>query len=207
MNDRKPAHSEKLSHILRNLPDSERRELARTWEIAGDVEFETVDRSAIGPAYARVEAGMGVSVRLLRRFAAIAALLAVGVATGFLLARLDASAGLVDGQAQFMILVRHQEESAPSADDRDEIVAEFAAWSKRLAEQGHLIDGRELGETGSEIRLVDGSPRVSELNLTPASSSGYFLIRAGDIEEATRLAKTCPYLERGGTLEVRRIIQ
>lgn len=206
MKNMKHSRPNKLSEILKDIPKPQREELARTWEAARIANRLEAGEAGKDAAYRRVEARIAAPERRIRRVAAAVALIVVGAAAGFALALLSASSGTVDDRPQFMILVRHRDDSGRSPTEYSEIVEELGAWSQRLAEEGYLEDANELAQTGNEIRLVNGDAQVSNLELTPASPSGYFLIRARSYEEATRLAGTCPFLQRGGTLEVRRIV-
>jgi hypothetical protein len=106
-----------------------------------------------------------------------------------------------------MVLVRHRVDVSYTEQEQATIVEEFAGWARQLAEQGHLVQANELAMSGTEFRLVNGENESSDLNLTPASSTGYFLLRADDYEAASALVRTCPFLRRGGTLELRRVIE
>lgn len=44
-------------------------------------------------------------------------------------------------------------------------------------------------------------------NTSKTSMSGYTIIKANSIEEALTLAKTCPFLDIGGSLEVSELVE
>jgi len=79
------------------------------------------------------------------------------------------------------------------------IVARYGRWA---ADLGARCTGEELAPAGLELRpgagaavpIPDG-PRVG----------GFFLLAVRDREEALALARTCPHLEQGGWIELRRI--
>jgi hypothetical protein len=84
------------------------------------------------------------------------------------------------------------------------LVVEYRDWAMTLG--GDRLD---LGEklSGDE-RLLH--PGMAGLNApAPASPSGalagFFIIRAGDWDEAVAIARTCPHLRHGGVVAVRRI--
>jgi hypothetical protein len=80
------------------------------------------------------------------------------------------------------------------------LVARYARWAEGLG--ARCTGGEELEPEGLELRPgsdaalpgPDG-PRVG----------GYFLLSVRDREEALALARTCPHLEQGGWIELRRI--
>jgi hypothetical protein len=82
----------------------------------------------------------------------------------------------------------------------------WAAWFKDLSEKGHLKDpGHPLaaaGKTvsGREKRVTDG-PFAESKDVV----GGYIVVEAADLNHAAELARGCPILEAGGTVEVRQI--
>ena len=65
-------------------------------------------------------------------------------------------------------------------------VDEYRTWARGLRAQDVIIDGVKLKSA-------------------PSPLSGYFMIRARDLEEAKRIAASCPHVRHGGTIEVREI--
>jgi hypothetical protein len=51
------------------------------------------------------------------------------------------------------------------------------------------------------------NPDGTVTNGSKTSMSGYTIINANSLEEAVSVAKTCPFLEIGGSLEVSELIQ
>lgn len=91
-----------------------------------------------------------------------------------------------------------------SAEDMQADIAEHMAWVEGLMQQGHFKDGNPLEATGVSIKgdaITDG-PFVEAKECI----SGYYFLLAGSLEEATGIAKGCPDLKRGATLELREIM-
>ena len=69
-----------------------------------------------------------------------------------------------------------------------------------------LYDGGEaLMPTGKTVRpdnVVTDGPYAESKELV----GGYFLVKAASLEEASELAKSCPDLPLGGTVEVRDVV-
>jgi hypothetical protein len=73
---------------------------------------------------------------------------------------------------------------------------EYRSWAIELRRRGHLVRAERLG---SETRTL-GSRQTGATD-----TSGFFLIRAATIAEATALARECPHLRHGGTVTVRSV--
>lgn len=80
------------------------------------------------------------------------------------------------------------------------IVARYARWAAELG--ARCTGGEELEPAGLELR-----PGADAATPSPAGArvGGYFLLAVRDREEALTLARTCPHLELGGWIELRRI--
>jgi hypothetical protein len=86
-------------------------------------------------------------------------------------------------------------------------VEEYRAWAARLSGQGRFLTGEKLKNGGALIQAAPGKPGASQeaLGADAEFIGGYFLVRAESLEEAVRIARTCPHLARGGSIEVRQI--
>lgn len=85
-------------------------------------------------------------------------------------------------------------------------VAEYGRWAAALRAEGLTVQGEKLA---TEARLVSG-PRPAADSTVPATPAlgelgGFFVLEAASLEQAERLAATCPHVAYGGTIEVRRI--
>jgi len=93
-----------------------------------------------------------------------------------------------------------------SPQQRQELMQRWNAWYDGLAAKGKVQHGQPLEPTG---RVVSG-PRGERVVDGPFAESkeavgGYFLLIVNDIDEATEIARGCPSLEYGMTVEVRPI--
>jgi hypothetical protein len=111
--------------------------------------------------------------------------------------------------ARYMFLIRGDDETERTEDENRAIVGEYIAWARKLREEGRMLDGDELANTGKVVRrkgdqiLVSDGPYAESKEIV----GGYFLIRADDEEQAARIAGECPGLKRGGAVEVRPIVE
>ena len=82
------------------------------------------------------------------------------------------------------------------------IVAEYRAWAMGLRDSGALVLAEKLADEPLTL-LTAGGAREMPRN-TADELGGFFLIQA-DSAEAFRIARNCPHLKYGGTVQVRRI--
>lgn len=80
----------------------------------------------------------------------------------------------------------------------------WLAWMRDLETKGHLKDGgHPLEHTGKVVRGPSRSVTDGPFAEAKDLVAGFSIIRARDAAEAAELAKGCPILEGGGTVEVR----
>lgn len=90
-----------------------------------------------------------------------------------------------------------------SSEQRERLVQQWNAWYDGLAAKGKVQHGHPLEERGrivSNTRVVDGPFAEAK-----EAVGGYFFLTVADIDEATTIAKQCPGLPYGLSVEVRPI--
>lgn len=110
---------------------------------------------------------------------------------------------------RYALLLFESDEYRPAAttDARKDRVREYGAWIRAKGENGRFVDGAKLDKDGRWCRVRSGEVEV----LDPVSDgargilAGYFILGASSYDEAVGLARDCPHLRYGGTVEVRRI--
>jgi hypothetical protein len=98
--------------------------------------------------------------------------------------------------------------SGLSADAIQAVIAEYVAWSQKIAGKGKLVGGQKLKDEGGkrltgyreEFRSTDG-PFAEAKEVI----GGIFTIDAGSYDEAVEISKDCPHLKYGGWIEVREV--
>ncbi|ATC65673.1 hypothetical protein CMV30_17925 [Nibricoccus aquaticus] len=107
----------------------------------------------------------------------------------------------------FMLIFRESPEyySGMSEDKRRQILSTWNAWYDGLARQGKATGGNALDIATSRTvsgphgeRLVDGPYAEAK-----EAIAGYFMLSVSGMEEATEIARHCPNLAYGMTVEVR----
>lgn len=107
--------------------------------------------------------------------------------------------------ANFMLLIRKgtANDSRPERTGLDCLCEKFADWNSNLNQNGFLVGSGTLregeGQTvtlRSGIAVIKGPPGPTQL------FSRFLLINASGYGEALRIAKHCPILSVGGTVEI-----
>jgi hypothetical protein len=109
---------------------------------------------------------------------------------------------------KFLLLIREEVEQRVnmSQDEFDSCIRIMSGWAESLAEAGNFISSEPLKMkgryVGRDMVLSDG-PFIE----AKEAVSGYFLIRAENLEQAAAIAQTCPFVLAGRmAIEVRPII-
>jgi hypothetical protein len=96
------------------------------------------------------------------------------------------------------VLFLYDAPSEPELTDAQmqERVSEYRNWAIGLRQSGAEIRGEKLKTEGR--RLGSASPGEAPLG-------GYFIVSAKDWTAAMEIARSCPHLKHGGTIEVREV--
>lgn len=114
--------------------------------------------------------------------------------------------------SEFILLYRAttdaRRESMGTPERAQQSMQKWLGWMRDLETRGHLKDaGQPLDGGGKVVRgtskdVVDG-PYAETKDLI----GGYSIVKADTIEQAAELAKGCPILDGGGSVEVRPVMQ
>lgn len=107
----------------------------------------------------------------------------------------------------FMLLLRggvSREELSPQQFQRQ--IETYMNWINALKSKGHFLGGQPLEDAGKVLSGKNGQT-ITDGPFTESKEAvgGYFLLSARDLAAALELAKGCPILGNGGTVEVRSI--
>jgi len=92
-----------------------------------------------------------------------------------------------------------------SPEQIQEIISDFDKWNAGMIRDGRLILSASLRDgTGKTIRpgniVTDGPYSEAKEAVT-----GFLVVKANDFEDASAIAEGCPFLPRGGSVEVRMV--
>src|SRR5688572_30095675 len=112
--------------------------------------------------------------------------------------------------SSFLLLFRNagpETHQGLSDEQRARLTKQWNDWYDGLAAQGKVQHGRPLGLGGRVVsgtrgeRVIDG-PYAEAKEVV----GGYFFLTVADLDEATAIAKMCPGLALGLTVEVRPVV-
>jgi hypothetical protein len=94
-----------------------------------------------------------------------------------------------------------------TAEQRVAMTKQWNDWFESLAAKGQVEHANPLGLDGRVVSGPDGA-RVTDGPYAEGKEiiGGYFHIRASGLDEATEIAKQCPGLALGLTVEVRPVV-
>jgi hypothetical protein len=107
--------------------------------------------------------------------------------------------------SEYMLLIRgtHWQKDL-SPEEYQKVMSHWTAWFDRLTQEEKAKAGQPLAHEG---RIVSGKKGALVADGPFAESkeaiAGYILLRVNDLKEALEIAKECPGLEYGVSVEVR----
>jgi hypothetical protein len=109
---------------------------------------------------------------------------------------------------KYMLLIYHEEQgwNQVSEQDRQKMYAEYGKFTQEIIASGNYVSGSELhpSATAPSVRVRDGEQLATDgpFAETKEQLGGYYLIEAGNLDEAIAIAARIPSA-RSGTIEVR----
>jgi hypothetical protein len=112
--------------------------------------------------------------------------------------------------AKYMLLLHDDPSSfaTMSPEQIQKVIEKYMTWGSRLRQAGVLSANNKLtDEPGKVMRAKGGSVRVTDgpYSETKEILGGYYVVEADSYDRAMDLARDCPHLEYGGTIEVREV--
>ena len=113
-----------------------------------------------------------------------------------------------ENKNQYMFLFRGTDWSKKlSAEEMQNVANQWMVWFTHLSEQGKVLGGSPLDLDGKVVSGANGRTIVDgPFAESKEAVGGYFLLQVDTFEEAVALAKQCPGLVHGATVEVRHIV-
>jgi len=106
---------------------------------------------------------------------------------------------------EFLLLIRENADYGNvSVQDMQADIQAHIEWVETLVASGNFREGNPLEAKGTTLKngLVTDGPYVEMKECI----SGYYILLADSLEQATILVKDCPDFRTGATLELREII-
>lgn len=107
--------------------------------------------------------------------------------------------------SEYMLLFRgtHWDKSL-SPEELQNVMSQWTAWFDRLVAVGKIKSAHPLMDEGKIVAWKKGQT-VADGPFAESKEAigGYFLLQMSDLNEALEIAKECPALEYGMTIEVR----
>jgi hypothetical protein len=109
---------------------------------------------------------------------------------------------------EFLMLFRNEKQDPgqmPSAEQMQAVMKQWQNWIGGIAAQGKYSGTNRLTSEGKTLKpgnvVIDGPyAEVKEM------VGGYLVVKADSLDEAIELAKSCPNLIYGGSVEVRSVM-
>jgi len=109
---------------------------------------------------------------------------------------------------EFMMLFRNEKMEGgemPSAEQMQAVMSQWQNWIGNIAAQGNYAGTNRLGSEGKTLKpgnvSIDGPyAEVKEM------VGGYLIVKANTLDDAIEMAKSCPNLLYGGSVEVRSVL-
>jgi len=108
-------------------------------------------------------------------------------------------------KSEYLIIFRGTNwDKGLSPEEIQKVTGQFMAWFERLKQEGTAKAGQPLEHEG---KIVSGKKGRTVADGPFAESKeaigGYFLLHVADMDEAVAIAKQCPTLDFGASVEVR----
>jgi hypothetical protein len=110
--------------------------------------------------------------------------------------------------AEFLFLYRGNEAvtAALSPKEMQDYMQRFQSWIVSLTKAGRLSSCGPLEKGGKTLVGLNGFVTDGPFTETKDIVGGYSVVSARDLDEATELARACPFLAVGGTVEIRAVL-
>ncbi|HZC34727.1 MAG TPA: YciI family protein, partial [Chthoniobacterales bacterium] len=93
-----------------------------------------------------------------------------------------------------------------SPEEIQTVMSQWAVWLERLTQEGKVRGAQPLANEGKIVSWNKGQVSDGPFAESKEAVGGYFLLQVG-LDEAVEIAKQCPALKHGLTVEVRQVIE
>ncbi len=111
--------------------------------------------------------------------------------------------------SQFILFIRGGSDLSVnlSPEQIQEAIQRYSAWAQKLRAEGILISAEKLKDNEGRLLSTKNGQVVVDgpFAETKETIGGFFILNAGNLEEAIEITKECPTLSEGGMVELREI--
>jgi hypothetical protein len=110
-------------------------------------------------------------------------------------------------KSEYLLLFRGVDwHSRLSPEEIQTTMTDWMAWFNRLVDDGRCKGGQSLGAEGKVVAGQAGNVSDGPFAESKETVAGYFSLLVSDIDEALAIARECPALAYGMTVEVRPLL-
>jgi len=107
---------------------------------------------------------------------------------------------------EYLLLFRNEKmDQAPSEEQMKMVLQQWQSWISGIAKEGKFSGTNRLlpeGKTLKPNNVITDGPYLEAKEMV----GGYLIVKAGSLDDAVKLAQSCPHLLYGGKVEVRTIM-
>jgi hypothetical protein len=109
--------------------------------------------------------------------------------------------------SRFMIMMFENDRawSRLPAEEQQRLLQGYYKWVEELRASGCYDTGSPMSNEGRVLRVVEGEVVDGPFTETKEVMTGFFIVKADDLDQATEIARGCPGLGHGETVIVRQI--
>jgi hypothetical protein len=111
-------------------------------------------------------------------------------------------------KSEYLLLFRNNawhENLSPEEIQR--VMTDWMAWFDGLVAEGRCLGGQSLEQGGQVVRGADRHVTDGPYAEAKESVAGYFILLVDNEAEALEIAKRCPGLPYGATVEIRKLME
>lgn len=113
-----------------------------------------------------------------------------------------------DSKSEYLLLFRNNSWYKDlSPDEIQQVMTDWMSWFDGLVADGRCLGGQSLEQDGHVIRGAGRQVTDGPYAESKESVAGYFILLVDTEAEALELAKLCPGLPYGASVEVRKLME
>jgi hypothetical protein len=110
-------------------------------------------------------------------------------------------------ESEYLLLFRGPDwDHGLPAEELKRLMDGVLAWLNDLTTQGRVAGGQPLDRTGFTVAGAQGRPVDGPFVESKETIGGFLVLRAASLEEAAAIARACPTIHHGVSIEVRPLL-